>query len=495
MQRIIFRADGNSRIGLGHVTRSLALAHMLRKEFECVFAIQSPDLALQERIREVCHGLIMLPPADAAEERFNHELDAYVSPEEIVVLDGYTFQTTYQENIKARGATLVCLDDIHAHTFVADAVINQAGGVLPEAYDTAPYTKLLLGPHYALLRPAFLQAAKAAPTMPGGDWRALVCMGGADPDNHTLQALKVLQAIPAVKHIEVVVGSAYTCVSELKQLVKALPQAKLHRDLAAQSLRRLMAKCGVAVTSASGISYEYAAVGGMLFVKKTADNQAGIHTFLLAEGIAQDYAAVETAFKTGIQTEAFDAQVAVQRRHFDGKSDERLLALFRNLYLANQLKLRKAIPEDLHLLFDWANEPAVRQHSFNPEPISLERHTHWFKSKLDNPDALLYIAEADGEPAAHIRFDIHGRTASISYLIAADYRGKSLGHTVLLKGIELLLQERPGVQVVDGLVQQNHKASVRSFEKAGFAYGAPDGAHPQAFRFVCQPNTTGIEIK
>jgi UDP-2,4-diacetamido-2,4,6-trideoxy-beta-L-altropyranose hydrolase len=483
-RRIIFRADGNSRIGLGHVMRSLALVHMLRREFECVFAIQSPDQALQERIREVCHGIILLPPADAAEERFKHELDAYISEEEIVVLDGYNFRTDYQQNIKARGAALVCIDDIHAYAFVADAVINQAGGVQPQAYETAPYTHLALGPHYAMLRPAFLKASKSTRSMPADELRVLVCMGGADPDNHTLQAAKTLQGIAAVKHLEVVVGSAYTYLSELKQYVKEHREIKLHRDLSAESMRRLMVKCQAAVTSASGISYEYAAVGGLLFVKQTADNQAGIHRFLTSEGIAQDYAALQETLEAEVSEERFNAQVAAQRLHFDGKSDERLLHLFQKLALKAGMKLRKAMADDLQLLFDWANDPEVRRHSFNPNPISLEEHTKWFQAKLDNPAAILYIAEIDGIPAAQIRFDINDNKATISYLIGADFRGKGLGHTVLQKGVQKLLQERPEVTKIEGLVQKQHMASIRSFEKAGFANGVADQQQPQALRFV-----------
>ncbi|MBD1397641.1 UDP-2,4-diacetamido-2,4,6-trideoxy-beta-L-altropyranose hydrolase [Pontibacter sp. JH31] len=488
-QRIIFRADGNSRIGLGHVTRSLALVHMLQKEFECVFAIQSPDLALRERIQEVCQGVIVLPPSDSSEARFNHELDAYVSSEEIVVLDGYHFETEYQQNLKNRGAAVICIDDIHAYTFVADAVINQAGGVLPEVYQTAPYTKLLLGPAYALLRPAFLRASRATRSLPAGELRVLVCMGGADPDNHTLQALQELQSLTTVKQVEVVVGSAYSRLHALKEWLKGKPDYRLHRNLSAESMRRLMTKCHAAITSASGISYEYAAVGGLLFVKQTADNQAGMHHFLTTEGIASDYGALLQQLKKGISEVSFQKQLAAQRRHFDGRSDERLRQVFQQLGLAAGLRLRVATIDDLQLLFGWANDPAVRQHSFNPAPIPLEDHTRWFHRKLDNPDTILYIAEAGKVPAAHIRFDIQGNTATISYLIGADYRGKGLGHAILLKGVQQLLKQRPDVQLVDGLVQPEHKASVRSFEKAGFAYGKADSEHPKAHRFVLERNT------
>lgn len=466
--------------------RSLALVHMLRKEFECVFAIQSPDQALQERLKEVCHGIIVLPPADASEERFNHELDAYVSSEEIVVLDGYTFGSTYQHNIKARGSTLVCIDDIHAYPFAADVVLNQAGGVSAELYRKASYTRLLLGPHYALLRPSFLKASRAARTIPAGELRVLLCMGGADPDNHTLQSLEQLLAIPDVQQVEVVVGSAYTRLHELKKWVKDKPTVKVHRDLSAEGLRRLMSQCQAAVTSASGISYEYAAVGGVLFVKKTADNQAGIHQFLLAEGIAQDYSTLQQQLAQGIKEEQFNRQLAAQRRHFDGKSDERLLQVFRNLSLMTGLTLRKVKAADMLLLFEWANDPEVRRFSFNPQPIPLEDHTRWFQSRLDNPASILYIAEVDETPAAHIRFDLEGSSATISYLIAADFRGRGLGHTVLQRGVQTMLQEHPEIKQVQGLVQQQHIASVRSFEKAGFARGQADMQHPQALRFVLE---------
>ena len=37
LKKILFRADGNEEIGYGHVIRSLALADMLKENFECIF--------------------------------------------------------------------------------------------------------------------------------------------------------------------------------------------------------------------------------------------------------------------------------------------------------------------------------------------------------------------------------------------------------------------------------------------------------------------------
>ncbi|MER2998774.1 UDP-2,4-diacetamido-2,4,6-trideoxy-beta-L-altropyranose hydrolase [Pontibacter populi] len=480
-RRIIFRADGNSRIGLGHVVRSLALAAILRDDFECVFAIQEPDKALKEQILQTCHGLITLPVCTPGEARFTYELAAYISEEEIVVLDGYNFGTEYQQTIKSRDAVLVCIDDIHSYPFVADVILNQAGGVEASNYRTAPYTKLLLGPEYALLREPFLKASKAKRELPKGKLKILLNLGGADPDNHTLQIAKELAEVQTMATIQVVVGSAYKHLPELQDWLHAHKNYRLHQNLDASQMASLMKKCAVAITSASGVAYEYAAVGGVLFVKQTADNQAGLYKFLTENGVAQVYSS--DALKQDVPDQ-FEAQIAVQRQYFDGNSDERLRQVFQQLSLTTNLALRHATIEDIKLVFDWNNDSEVRKHSFNPEPILLENHIRWYKAKLEDASTTFYIAEIIGTPAAQIRFDVNADTATISYLISKGFRSKGLGHSVLQKGVSKLTRENKTIKTIVGLVQKDNLASVRAFEKAGFAYDAPDPQHPDAHRFV-----------
>ncbi|WP_347156604.1 UDP-2,4-diacetamido-2,4,6-trideoxy-beta-L-altropyranose hydrolase [Pontibacter chitinilyticus] len=483
--RIIFRADGNSRIGLGHVVRSLALAQMLREEFECVFAIQQPGQALQEQIKQVCHGLIILPACTPEEDRFIHELEAYIAPDVLVVLDGYTFGTAYQQNLKSKGCLLICIDDIHAYPFVADVVLNQAGGVEAAAYTTATYTKLLLGPTYALLRHPFLQAAKATRTFPAAPLRVLLNMGGADPENHTLRVAQSISQWPGISTIEVVVGSAYKHRQELQQWLGQQPNCILHQNLSATAMCQLMQVCALAVTSASGIAYEYAAVGGMLYILQTAANQQALYDFLTSTGIARPYEHLEKQ-TTLPEKQVFDEQVAVQRQHFDGKSDIRLKQVFDALRLQTSLRLRVATENDMLLLHQWNNDPEVRSRSFNPEPISLESHSHWFTAKLADPNSIIYLAIVEGEPAAQLRFELNSTTATISYLISKAYRGKGLSHTLLLKGIGKLNHQRPGLRIVEGLVQPENTASIRAFEKAGFLNGTAAPQHPGAHRYVLE---------
>jgi len=483
-RRVILRADGNSQIGLGHVVRSLALAAMLREEFECVFAIQAPSEELQSQIRQVCEGLIILTRCETTAERYIHELDAYLSAAEIVVLDGYTFGTSYQQSIKSKGAQLVCIDDTHAYKFVADVVVNPAGGVSEVDYLKASYTKLCAGSSYALLRHSFLAASNLPRNLPQDSLRILLNLGGADPQNLTLTLAKELRAADKAVPIEVVTGSAYRHQVELQAWLHQQQHVCLHQNLNAEQMCDLMQSCALAVTSASGVAYEYAAVGGALFVLQTAENQSALYNFLTESGVARKYQHLYQVLHPESFPTYFVEQVAVQRRYFDGKSGERLRQVFRSLSLSAALHLRKAKEEDELLLLEWANDPEVRASSFNPEPITPQNHTRWFKAVLEDPQTLLYIAEAKGKPVAHIRFNVHSGNALISYLISPAYRGQGLGHIILLKGVEQLQQHRPDALQAEGLVQQHNVASVRSFEKAGFSYGQPDTLQPAAHRFV-----------
>jgi len=44
IKKILFRADGNYKIGLGHLFRSFALIEMFKDEYECVFLTRQDSL-------------------------------------------------------------------------------------------------------------------------------------------------------------------------------------------------------------------------------------------------------------------------------------------------------------------------------------------------------------------------------------------------------------------------------------------------------------------
>ncbi len=313
---------------MGHVMRSLALAAILRKDFECIFAIQAPAIELQALIRSVCHGLINLPLCPPTEERYPHELNAYISPEEIVVLDGYTFNTTYQKSIKTKGATIVSIDDIHAYHFVADVVISHVVGLKREQFSVEKYTNFYLGAEYALLRSEFLTAASQA-VEPATDSKAVfICLGGADPENHTLQVLRQCAGkAPDLKYF-VVVGAANRNKHSITAFASsAALDIHLLENLNAGQMLHYMQQAATAITSASTVGYEYLCTHGILYLLQTADNQAEVYTYLLEQRIALPF----TKFGENIATEEKADLIRNGSMLFDGQQAQRLLNIFKNL--------------------------------------------------------------------------------------------------------------------------------------------------------------------
>ncbi|WP_324671004.1 UDP-2,4-diacetamido-2,4,6-trideoxy-beta-L-altropyranose hydrolase [Hymenobacter sp. GOD-10R] len=469
--RLIFRADGNPRIGLGHVMRLLALAEILREQFACVFAIQEPSPEVLAQLRAVCEEVVEMAPQPAAGEPAwlrQHVL----RPTDVLVLDGYGFELNYQEAVRPAVARLVCLDDLHAFPFVADLVLNPAGGVTQERYDLrTPGARLLAGPAYAPLRTAFREVVHPVPSSALAT-TILVCLGGADPTHQTQQVTAALLQLPATEHVHAVVGSAYAGWEGLQTWAQDQARLTLHRNLPAAELCQLMQTCGAAVCSPSTISYEYcAAGGGLLFLLPTAANQHDLDLFLRLAGLALPYASASNVL-TSPEADRISLQLRqAQQHYFDGQAPQRLRQEFAALVLPSfSLQLRPVAPADSEQLFEWANEPAVRQHSFNPNPISLAEHEQWFQNRLNDPNSILLIAEdsTTRQAAGLIRFSVENTEATLSYLLGANYRGKGLAAGLLAAGTWQLLQQFPAVRQVVGHVQATNLASIRAFERAGF---------------------------
>ncbi|MBC8152067.1 MAG: hypothetical protein H7Z72_04080 [Bacteroidetes bacterium] len=103
--RLIFRADGNAQIGLGHVMRCLALADMLGDGYDRHFVIVEPDAALTTLLTDKNITAIRLLTNNVA------EFSGFVRPGDVVVLDGYSFDEAYQRTLRRGIKKLVFIDD------------------------------------------------------------------------------------------------------------------------------------------------------------------------------------------------------------------------------------------------------------------------------------------------------------------------------------------------------------------------------------------------
>lgn len=99
--------------------------------------------------------------------------------------------------------------------------------------------------------------------------------------------------------------------------------------------------------------------------------------------------------------------------------------------------LRAVLPEDIELLYQWANDETVRKNAFNDGKIQYETHVKWFNNMMDDNNVVQYIYYYNNEPVGQVRLNVSDGDAVLSYSIGAEHRGKGYGKKMLI-----LLEEK-----------------------------------------------------
>ena len=260
-RKIYFRADAGGSIGYGHFVRTLALADMLKNDFDCTFFTQNPTEYQISEINKVCNWVSL--PAD--ETRFRLFLDKLCG-DEIVVLDNYFFTTEYQQRIKDKGCKLVCIDDMHNKHFVADAIINHSLGIKECDYSREEYTKLYLGLEYALLRSPFIEACKDSINRnKQSKIKIFISFGGADKYGIAESLSSELELLDVIEEICFITPQRTNLVSKGKITYLS--------NLSAQQMKELFFHCNLAIIPSSTIMKEALACGIDIMGGYFVDNQ------------------------------------------------------------------------------------------------------------------------------------------------------------------------------------------------------------------------------
>lgn len=265
LQKLLFRVDASTAIGAGHLMRCIALAQSLQRAGgKAVFAVATKLGKLQLRLREEeieTHQLSVAPGSiqDAIETiSLARELKATW-----LIVDGYHFDVRYQQQVKATELKLLFIDDCgDAGHYYADLVLNQNICANESLYQhREPYTQLLLGSRYVLLREEFLQWQAWKWEIPGVARKVLVTLGGSDPENMTFKVIKALQQVE-IQDLEVIaiVGGSNPHYEQLQLLMKqSHVSISLKRNVS--NMPELMAWADVAIAGGGLTSWELGFMG------------------------------------------------------------------------------------------------------------------------------------------------------------------------------------------------------------------------------------------
>jgi UDP-2,4-diacetamido-2,4,6-trideoxy-beta-L-altropyranose hydrolase len=288
-KHLIIRVDASTQMGTGHLMRCLALAQAWKDASgKVTFVTACQTEGLLERLQEEGFGLNVLahPYPDPGDWDFTKDILA-AHPDAWVVLDGYHFNEGYQQWVKEAGHRLLVIDDMaHLKHYYADIVLNQNLHAEQLHYACEPYTRLLLGTHYVLLRREFLAWKNWKREIPKVARRVLVTLGGGDPENHTLKVIQTLQKIdiPGLEAV-VVVGVSNSYVNVLESAVRQ-SHVPIRLICNAGNMPELMSWADVVVSGAGSTTWELVYMGVPMLAMVLAPNQEAIARVLKESNIA-----------------------------------------------------------------------------------------------------------------------------------------------------------------------------------------------------------------
>jgi len=334
-KKVIFRADGNSSTGLGHMYRLFSLVEIVKDTFDFVFLTHETSA---DTIIPISYTKEIIPASVSIENEPLWLASNFSVKEYIIIADGYQFIEPYQLKIKGLGYKLMYVDDLAKEHMYADIVINHSPYIMENHYSKEVYTKLALGTQYALLRPLFLNQAKQNKSIKEIDC-AFVCFGGADPFNLTIKAVKALLKIPIIKKINVVLGGAFKHKEIFDLQVKNVNRIKIFKNLSEEKLIMVMQESNFAIAPASTILYELCCVKMPVLSGFYVDNQELIYKgFLNSNAVyngenIKNYTVLDFKMKIEsiLKRNNFDNQIKAQRTLFDEEIGRRHLNLIKTL--------------------------------------------------------------------------------------------------------------------------------------------------------------------
>lgn len=481
---LLIRADANARMGTGHLMRCLALAHGWKAQGGTAIFITACDGDdLRRRLTDEGFQVTALeqPHPDPADWEVTSQVLA-THPGAWVVLDGYHFRPAYQHLVKAAGHRLLVIDDMaHLEHYYADIVLNQNISAEQLRYSCEPYTRLLLGTRYVLLRPEFLSWRGWQREIPEVARKVLVTLGGGDPGNETLKVIHALQQA-SVDGLEVVVVVGPSN-PHFRKLQSAVHNSRCVVRLAQNvtDISELMAWADLAVSAGGSTCWEMAFMGLPGVILVLAENQRKVAASLDDLGVFMNlgqHTGVSVPDLAGaLEMLICDparrrAMYQIGRELVDGDGADRVVSnmgqLIASTPSAARVQVRRARMHDAEMLWQWANDPKVRANSFHSEAIPLDEHLKWYQEKLASPDTRIWLLEFDRVPVAQVRYELTPLdTAEIGFSVVSDYRGKGLGTQVLVLTSDMACREL-GVKRLTGVVFSSNEASARAFTKAGF---------------------------
>lgn len=282
-QRIGLRCDGGPGIGVGHVSRCLALGDELVARGATVTLIG--DLGGVAWLEHQVHirGLAVVPGPDEA-----HQLTALVVDLglDAVVLDGYHLDPRSGESLRSRGVTVLAISDgPFGAGQGADIVLDQNLGATA---DLSHSRTVLAGLDFALFRDQVLAHRRPPDAVvgprDGAPLRVLAVFGGTDA--HAAAPVVVPLLLATSCPVTVVAVAAREEIAQRLRSLRVGTGQTVHVVPPVDDLAGLAVTCDLAVTASGGSVWEFLCLGLPAALVCVTENQLVGYQAVTAAGAA-----------------------------------------------------------------------------------------------------------------------------------------------------------------------------------------------------------------
>ena len=488
---IAIRTDATRQIGTGHFMRCLTLAKALSQLGAKIrFVSRGLPSHLCEMLAQGSIDLVLLEreTEDGTKGCLQHshwlgcsqEEDARITKQAIsdrqwdwLIVDHYALDSRWECKLRGSVRRVMVIDDLADRQHDCDMLLDQNYYVdMHTRYSgrVPPKCEMLLGPRYALLREEFKELRKYARPRTGLVKKILVFFGGVDAENYTGQIIKSLAQtdLPGIK-VDVVIGAQNP---NLEEIEAACAELEYVCHVQTDRMAELTAEADVAIGAGGSAIWERCCLGLPSLVFCTAENQrqqladAARHGLVYSVNANGDFAlAIQRHLAALVENQSLREFLSSRGMDLvNGFGTERVVSSMG----ISDIGIRQADTTDSRALYQWRNDPSIREVSRDNKEIEWSSHLSWFETLLADPDRFLLIGLRGRTPVGVVRFDRQADAAEISIYTLPGLANRGVGQCLLRRAEMWLKDHHPDIRRIRAQILGNNSRSHKMFFGAGY---------------------------
>ena len=462
-----FFTDAGSKVGLGHLTRNIAIANALldlKSDVKVTFFVNSEPLGIPNQ-NDISFKFVNWTDLSFLKEN--------IHVEDICVVDSYKVTEKQIDYITQNSRDCFFLDDLGIIKYPRGTVINPGLHIPKISSYTNPNCRYLLGSNYIILRKEFLNLPRKIQKDVVKE--ILIVFGGSDLGELVTTVCKRLTNYFGDINFSVVVGSK----TKTNSLAK-IENLQVFRGISSTEIRDLMLKCDLCITGAGQTLYELIATDSVFIpiqiISNQQENVIGIKNInpkisvldINSTTLIKDLI-LEVESKLPVESRIEFSEIFTNK--IDGYGSKRIAKEIVNMRrkIDDNIFIEKATLDYLKPVFKLSNSDYVRKYSISKSKITWDAHRVWFSSIIESSNDVFHVVlDEENNFLGQVRFNMQEETATVSISLTEQLLGKGKSKQILHANIEFLFREYIDIKQIDAFISPENKASLKLFQSLGF---------------------------